>query len=503
MSQMPFSGRIYGLRRPVPTAGRRLSSLLLVLAALLLAACGQQGGYGYVEYGAPPSAPTRYYPPPGPPEDPWGPYIREAATQYGVPEQWVRAVMQQESGGQEQAVSPVGAMGLMQVMPDTYEGLRERHGLGADPYDPHNNIRAGTAYIREMYDRFGAPGFLAAYNAGPDRVESYLAGASSLPDETVNYLASVTPNLGGAVPLSGPLATYVSARAGGAAGAAPDAASLAAGCDLNAAYDPNHPCSSLMRAAAAPAPVQQAFAEQTGVGGCDLSAAYDPGHPCSSVGEAASVASAAPPKPAAVQLAAAGCDLSAAYDPDHPCTSVGHPISASAPPQISDRQAAVVGGCDANAAYDPDHPCRPMRQAAPRIQLASAEGCGPNAAFDPDNPCRAESSALYRPATPWPVPSAAAAGAGLHVLAIPERNWAIQIGAYANPALALAVAEGARAEAPDQLRSAILSLPPAPGGGSVLYRARLVHLSASAAADACWRLNQRQLPCVVVQPNRS
>ena len=89
------------------------------------------------------------------------------------------------------------------------------------------------------------------------------------------------------------------------------------------------------------------------------------------------------------------------------------------------------------------------------------------------------------------------------MLAIPDRNWAIQVGAFANPALARAVAEGARAQAPDQLRAATLALPPTPIGGSVLYRARLAHLSASAASDACWRLNQRQLPCVVVQPSRS
>ena len=130
-------------------------------------------------------------------------------SRYRVPEQWVRAVMRQESGGRQQAVSPVGAMGLMQVMPATYEALRQRHRLGDDPYDPHNNILAGTAYIREMYDRYGAPGFLAAYNAGPDRVDSYLlAGGSSLPNETVNYLAAITPNLGHDVALSGPLATY-------------------------------------------------------------------------------------------------------------------------------------------------------------------------------------------------------------------------------------------------------------------------------------------------------
>ncbi len=89
------------------------------------------------------------------------------------------------------------------------------------------------------------------------------------------------------------------------------------------------------------------------------------------------------------------------------------------------------------------------------------------------------------------------------MLAIPDRDWAIQVGAFANPRLARAVAENARTQAPGQLRAAALALPPTPNGGSVLYRARLVNLSASAASDACWRLNQHQLPCVVVQPDRS
>ena len=342
---MPFSNKFDGMCRATPIIGHRLQSMLLLLSILLLAACGQQGGSGYVEYGAPPpSAPMHYYPPPGPPGDPWGPYVREAATRYGVPEQWIRAVMQQESGGQEQAVSPVGAMGLMQVMPATYEGLRERYGLGDDPYDPHNNILAGTAYIREMYDKYGAPGFLAAYNAGPDRVDGYLSGASSLPDETVNYLAAVTPNLGGTVPFSGPLATYAVTHSGRAIGATPDVASLAAGCDLNRAYDPNHPCSSLMRVASAPAPVQPAFVPQTGAGGCDLSAAYDPNHPCSSVGQAAAPVQLA----FAAQTGAGGCDLSMAYDPNHPCTSVGQATSASASPAVQPQQVVVrqaaIGG---------------------------------------------------------------------------------------------------------------------------------------------------------------
>ena len=247
------------------------------------------------------ASPQRYYPPPGPPEDPWGPYIREAAARFRVPGHWVRAVMHQESGGEQQATSPVGAMGLMQVMPATYEGLRERYQLGDDPYDPHNNILAGTAYIREMYDRFGAPGFLAAYNAGPDRVDSYLAGQAALPDETVNYLAAITPNLGTEVPRSGPFAVYASARSGRAQ--RPTIASLAAGCDVNAAYNPNHPCTTLLHAAEQPANTQPAYTQQAyapeavvrqvGAGGCDLDAAYDPAHPCTSSAQSAGVSSAA------------------------------------------------------------------------------------------------------------------------------------------------------------------------------------------------------------------
>lgn len=154
------------------------------------------------------------YPVPGTPDDPWGPHIREAAARFQVPERWIREVMRQETGGRLYGAdglpitSSAGAMGLMQVMPRTYDMLRQRHGLGADPYEPRDNILAGAAYIREMHDRYGSPGFLAAYNAGPDRVDAVLSGATVLPDETVNYLASVAPRLGGEVAMSGPLAAY-------------------------------------------------------------------------------------------------------------------------------------------------------------------------------------------------------------------------------------------------------------------------------------------------------
>jgi membrane-bound lytic murein transglycosylase MltF len=108
-------------------------------------------------------------------------------------------------------------MGLMQVMPSTYDVLRRRYGLGDDPYEPRDNIMAGAAYLREMHDRFGAPAFLAAYNAGPERVDAVLAGATVLPDETVDYLARVAPRLGMAAAM--PPAAYGWQRGGAYAGA--------------------------------------------------------------------------------------------------------------------------------------------------------------------------------------------------------------------------------------------------------------------------------------------
>lgn len=100
--------------------------------------------------------------------------------------------MQAESGGVVRAVSPTGAMGLMQIMPDTWAELRLRYGLGPDPYDPHDNIIAGTAYLRELLDRFGERGFLAAYNAGPSRYEEHLATGRPLPSETLSYISAIT-----------------------------------------------------------------------------------------------------------------------------------------------------------------------------------------------------------------------------------------------------------------------------------------------------------------------
>jgi len=123
--------------------------------------------------------------------------IAEASRRFGIPERWIRAVMRVESGGRVRAVSPKGAIGLMQIMPDSWAGLRQRCRLGRDPYDPHDNILAGAAYLREMHDRYGAAGFLAAYNAGPGRYAEYLATGRPLPAETLAYVAALAPLVGG------------------------------------------------------------------------------------------------------------------------------------------------------------------------------------------------------------------------------------------------------------------------------------------------------------------
>jgi hypothetical protein len=127
--------------------------------------------------------------------DPFANFIDDASRRFGVPVQWIRSVLRAESAGDARARSPKGAMGLMQIMPDTWTDLRLRYGLGNDPYDVRDNILAGTAYLHELHDRYGSIGFLAAYNAGPARYEEHLAGRP-LPAETRAYLDKLAPMIG-------------------------------------------------------------------------------------------------------------------------------------------------------------------------------------------------------------------------------------------------------------------------------------------------------------------
>lgn len=122
-------------------------------------------------------------------------YVQEASQRFGIPEHWIFAVIRFESAGQTRAVSSAGAMGLMQLMPGTWARQRARFALGSDPFDPRDNILAGTSYLREMYDRYGAEGFLAAYNAGPGRYEQWRDQRRPLPLETRRYVATIAPLL--------------------------------------------------------------------------------------------------------------------------------------------------------------------------------------------------------------------------------------------------------------------------------------------------------------------
>ncbi len=202
-------------RSPLPAVLKMVSNpalfrtigCLVVLAAL--AACSGQApridqSQEAVRYQA--RARGSYHPP-GPSSDPWGPYISEASRKFDVPERWVREVMRVELGGEmyqngSLITSRAGAMGLMQVMPETYDELRARYDLSDDAYDPHNNILAGAAYLREMYDIYGSPGFLAAYNAGPKRLDDYLANVRPLPDETRRYVAMIGPYIMDSAPVN-------------------------------------------------------------------------------------------------------------------------------------------------------------------------------------------------------------------------------------------------------------------------------------------------------------
>ncbi len=131
----------------------------------------------------------------------WDGLITEASERFHVPKAWIRAVMARESGGRtmlgenQPIISRAGAVGLMQVLPETYDEMAVEHKLGPNPFNARDNIMAGTAYLRLLHQKYGYPAMFAAYNAGPGKLEDHLEHGASLPAETRAYVGGITKAL--------------------------------------------------------------------------------------------------------------------------------------------------------------------------------------------------------------------------------------------------------------------------------------------------------------------
>lgn len=394
---------------------------------------------------------------PGPAEDPWGPYIRQAAKRFAIPDTWIRAVMQQESGGKQYlngglTTSGAGAMGLMQLMPATYADMQSQYGLGGDPYNPKDNILAGAAYIRLMYDRYGAPGFLAAYNAGPDRVDDYLNNGRHLPDETVNYVAAITPHLGGGVAVRGkwapvPIQSTTQVAYSEAYYAKADLSRTADGClrDPDAAYDPSAPC-LMDRDSPHPDPVPEA------------------------------------PSPAPVAVAQAETS------------------SSEAPAQV--QQVAETTPAITQTSLPPARVMPASFTSAPSSRTATARV--QNAVYS--TPVSSSEHVLRLPgsyaasggASRTPMLSSAVATRSLQT---PHngKGSTVQVGAFASYAEARRTAESVNRVLASRSMQATPTVQSVSVSGKAMYRAQLVASGGAGASGVCQVLHARSMPCIPVR----
>jgi soluble lytic murein transglycosylase-like protein len=136
----------------------------------------------------------------------WQPMIADASKRFGIPAAWIKAVMKTESGGRtmlaadKPITSSTGAVGLMQLMPGTYQQMRAQHQLGANPANPRDNIMAGAAYLRWLHRKYGFPAMFMAYNDGPGNLEAHRDHGRALPQETKNYITRICAALGSPAP---------------------------------------------------------------------------------------------------------------------------------------------------------------------------------------------------------------------------------------------------------------------------------------------------------------
>ena len=449
--------------QPRPAGGRLVRAIMALGLLSVLAACagnpGETVSMPVEEEAARYRAHARaYYAPPGPPEDPWGPYVHEASQRFDVPEAWVRAVIVQESGGRlfhngQLVTSGPGAMGLMQLMPPTYDEMRSAYNLGDDAYEPHDNIMAGTAYIRQLYDVYGSPGFLAAYNAGPGRLEDFLTRNRTLPRETRNYVASIGRRIVGVSPTNRSQADLLVASHDSMA----RAAARAVGPDNSA-----HEISAVQTAWSRKGVVEQPVQVADAIGNDSA--------PDSSVSS-----DAAPDSAAAVR--AAWASRMASSQSGAPTDTVQG--GASAPVQV-----AQLSSADS-----------PAEQALPHDEAATdtsaADDTAAQASASGGTAGRRVHFGLFPAAQAEPVPlmTRQTRDSGM-------RNWAIQVGAFGSAALAQQATGQARQRAQVLLAQARPQVAPVPGRGGKLYRARLVNLSHVQAQDACRKLSG----CVVISP---
>lgn len=442
---------------------RPLAACLLVGA---LAACGQspQRAVTHAPSASGEWARPTSYDPPGPSHDPWGPYISAASRRFDVPERWIREVMRQESAGRVGATSRVGAMGLMQVMPGTYRELQARYGLGPDPYHPWDNLMAGTAYVREMYELYGAPAFLAAYNAGPRRLEDYLWGGRGLPNETRNYVARIGPRIAGVSPnrRAAP-EVYAAAEIPLDIPAGPrrgDAATMLALREQRRAVDPGV---QLAQLPAGPVVRMEPIP--------DGSTSY------------ASALSPPPPPAPRVQVASAGSVVAMApiaspgdfQSRMEPIESPGDRVTRMEP--VASPGDPGMAPIRAESLAPPPAPTRaPLALAAAPVPATRGFSLIPQA------------HAGTLPAVPRQAAPAPAGGGA----------WGIQVGAFASENLARAAAGQARDQVGASGTRAMVE--PSGQGRGVLYRARVTGLSNRGAAEqACERLRARGA-CMIVAP---
>ena len=400
--------------------------------------------------------------------------IEQYATAHGVSAALVRAVIQAESNFNPRAVSSKGAMGLMQVMPGTYSELRSRYGLGEDPYHPYDSIMAGTAYIREMYDLYGSPAFLAAYNAGPRRLEDYLWSSRGLPGETRNYVARIGPNIVGHSP---------NRRA------APEIYA-AAEIPLSIPAGPRRMDTATMLALR-----EQRNAQQPGIQVAQLPAG--PVVRMEPIPDGSTYAAESAPLPPPVQVASL-------YQ-----TPVSGPVVRMDPIPDGSTSGPVVrmepipdgSTYPAREAAVPTPPAfaAPVRQAAPEPRRAAPDTTARTAAVlaninapPPQQPSARKGLGLIgsahaatQPNAPRPSAKEPATG-----------GWAVQVGAFASENLARSAANTARGGA----SAGRVVVVPVSQGRNTLYRARVTGLSQSAAEQVCGKLRGRG-GCMVLSPS--